>query len=66
MPKMKTKSGAAKRFRATGSGRIRRGKAGKQHIMVGKSANRLRKLKKNSMVDKSDEKRIKRLIPYAF
>ena len=66
MPKMKTKRSAAKRFKVTGSGRIRRATAGKQHIMRGKSANRLRKLKKNSMVDGSDHDRIARLIPYKF
>ena len=64
MPKMKTKRAAAKRFKATGGGRIRRSTAGKQHIMRGKSANRLRKLKKNSMVDPVDEPRIRRLLPY--
>jgi large subunit ribosomal protein L35 len=61
---MKTKRAAAKRFKTTGGGRIRRSTAGKQHRMRGKPANRLRKLKKNSMVDPADEKRIKRLIPY--
>lgn len=66
MPKMKTKRAAAKRFRATGSGRIRRGTAGKSHMMTGKSANRLRGLRKNGMVDPSDEKRIKELLPYQF
>ena len=64
MPKMKTKRAAAKRFKVTGGGRIRRATAGKQHMMRGKSANRLRKLKKNSMVDSSDEARIRRLLPY--
>jgi len=57
---MKTKRAAAKRFKVTGGGRIRRSTAGKQHMMRGKSANRLRKLKKNSMVDPSDEARIRR------
>lgn len=66
MPKMKTKRAAAKRFKVTGTGRIRRASAGKQHIMRGKSANRLRKLKKNAMVDPADEHRIARLIPYKF
>ncbi|MFW6050201.1 MAG: 50S ribosomal protein L35 [Myxococcota bacterium] len=64
MPKMKTNRAANKRFRATGTGKIRRGKAGKSHLMRGKPANRLRKLKKNDLVDPADEKRIKRLIPY--
>jgi len=66
MPKMKTNRAAAKRLRASGSGRIRRGKAGKSHLMRGKSASRLRRLKNNDMVDKADEKRMKRLLPYQF
>ena len=64
MPKMKTKRAAAKRFKVTGSGRVRRSTAGKQHRMRGKPANRLRRLKKNSMVHPSDEARIKRLLPH--
>ncbi len=64
MPKMKTKRAAAKRFEVTGSGRIRRSKAGKQHMMVGKPSNRMRRLRKNDMVDPVDEPRIRRLIPY--
>ncbi len=66
MPKMKTNRAAAKRFRVTGSGKIRRASAGKSHLMRGKSANRLRKLKKNSIVDPSDAQRIRELIPYKF
>ena len=64
MPKMKTKRAAAKRFKITGGGRVRRATAGKQHRMRGKPANRLRKLKKNSMVDHRDEARIRRLLPH--
>jgi len=66
MPKMKTNRAAAKRLRASGSGRVRRGKAGKSHLMRGKSASRLRKLKKNDMVAPADEKRVKLLLPYSF
>lgn len=66
MAKMKTKSAAKKRFRVSGTGRIRRAKAGKSHMMTGKSSNRLRRLEKNDMVDPADEKRIRRLIPYKF
>ncbi len=66
MPKMKTKRAAAKRFRATGSGKVRRGTAGKQHMMTGKSSNRLRRLKSNGIVDAADEKRIKKLLPGQF
>jgi large subunit ribosomal protein L35 len=63
MPKMKTNRAAAKRFRISGTGRVRRGKAGKSHLMRGKSASRLRRLEKNDMVDDTMEKRIKRLLP---
>jgi large subunit ribosomal protein L35 len=66
MPKMKTSRGAAKRLRVSGSGRVRRAKAGANHFMRGKPARRLRRLRKNDMVDKSDEKRFKRLLPYQF
>jgi large subunit ribosomal protein L35 len=62
MPKMKTHSGAKKRFRVTGSGRVRRGKAGKSHMMIGKNKRRLRRLRKNDMVDKVDEKAVLRLL----
>ncbi|MCB9667073.1 MAG: 50S ribosomal protein L35 [Myxococcales bacterium] len=65
MPKMKTNSAAKKRFRLTATGRIRRGKANKSHMMRGKSSSHLRRLAKNDIVAKPDEKRIKRLIPYA-
>lgn len=65
MPKMKTNRAAAKRFRVTGTGRVRRGKACKSHMMYGKGTSRLRRLRKNDMVDKADEKRILRLLPHA-
>ncbi|HET8932805.1 MAG TPA: 50S ribosomal protein L35 [Polyangiales bacterium] len=64
MPKMKTKRAASKRLRVTGSGKIRRASARHSHMMRGKSAGRLRKLRKNQLVDPSDEKRFKRLLPY--
>jgi large subunit ribosomal protein L35 len=64
MPKMKTKRAAAKRVRATGSGKLRRGSARLSHMMRGKPARRLRNLRKHTLVDASDEKRFKRLLPY--
>ncbi len=64
MPKMKTNRAAAKRLRLTGKGRVRRGKAGLSHLMRGKSANRLRRLRKHDTVSDSHEARMKRLIPY--
>jgi len=64
MPKMKTNRAAKKRFRVTGSGRIRRSKSGLNHMMQEKSRKRLRRLRKNDMVDSTLEKRIKLLLPY--
>jgi large subunit ribosomal protein L35 len=62
MPKMKSNSGAKKRFKKTASGRIKRKKAYKSHILTKKSQKRKRKLRKDTLVDKTDEKRIKRLL----
>jgi len=64
MPKMKTNRGAAKRFKVTGTGRIRRTKAGGQHGMIGKSRRQRRRLRDNDMVAKETEKRIRILLPY--
>jgi large subunit ribosomal protein L35 len=64
MPKMKTNRAAAKRFRVTGSGKIRRSKAGLNHCMQEKSKKRLRRLRKNDVVDSALAKRVKRLLPY--
>lgn len=66
MPKMKTHRATAKRLRVTGGGQIRRGKAGKSHMMRGKSARRLRRLRKHDMVETVDTGRIRRLLPYEF
>jgi len=63
MPKMKTNRGAAKRFRKTGSGKIKRNKAYASHILTKKSAKRKRGLRKGTMVDGSDATRIRRLLP---
>lgn len=62
MPKMKTKSGAKKRFVLTGSGKIKRKHAFKSHILTKKSTKRKRALTHSAIVDKADEKTIRRLI----
>ena len=64
MPKMKTNRAAAKRFKISGSGRVRRSKGGGNHGMQEKSRKRLRRLRNNDMVDKTFQKRIKLLLPY--
>lgn len=64
MPKIKTNRGAAKRFRKTGTGRIRRNKAFTSHILTKKSTKRKRNLRSATLVNKADERNISRLIPY--
>jgi large subunit ribosomal protein L35 len=64
VPKTKTNRAASKRFRVSGSGRVRRSKAGGNHGMQEKSRKRLRRLRQNDMVSKSFEKRIKIMLPY--
>ena len=64
MPKMKSKSGAKKRFRATGSGKIRRSQKGKRHILTKKSSKRKRHLRKLALVDKTQEHQIRAMLPY--
>ena len=63
MPKMKTNRATAKRLKRTGTGKLRRGKAFRSHILTKKSTKRKRKLRKATLVSKSDEQRMKRLLP---
>lgn len=62
MPKQKTNRSAAKRFKKTGSGKIKRRKAYTSHILTKKSQKRKRKLRQPTLVSKADEKRVKRLL----
>lgn len=62
MPKQKTNRSAAKRFKKTGKGKIKRHKAYTSHILTKKSPKKKRNLRKPTLVSKSDEKRIKRLL----
>lgn len=64
MPKMKTHRGAAKRFRVLGSGKIKRKKAYRSHIMSPMSTKQKRHLRGIGIVDSADEKQLKRLLPY--
>ena len=64
MPKMKTNRGAAKRFKATGSGKIVRNKAYASHILTKKTTKRKRGLRKSDLVDDTNVKGIKRILPY--
>ncbi|MDP4178864.1 MAG: 50S ribosomal protein L35 [Bacillota bacterium] len=64
MPKMKTRRAAAKRFKLTGSGKIKRAKAFRSHILTKKTSKRKRNLRKTSYVSASQEKVMKKLLPY--
>ena len=64
MPKLKTNRGAAKRFRKSASGRVKRGNAFPSHILTHKTRKNKRNLRGTSMVSDVDQKNISRLIPY--
>lgn len=64
MGKIKTHRGAAKRFKVTATGKVKRSKAYKSHILTGKSAKRMRNLRTSTLVAKVDQENIKKLIPY--
>jgi large subunit ribosomal protein L35 len=63
MPKMKTHRGAAKRFKKTGGGKIKRFRAFGSHLLQKKSPARKRRLRKSSTVSASDYKRVQQLLP---
>ncbi|KAF1073806.1 50S ribosomal protein L35 [Halodesulfovibrio sp. MK-HDV] len=65
MPKMKTRRGAAKRFSLTGTGKFKRRKQNLRHILTKKSAKRKMNLGQSAIVDKSNEKAVRRMLPYA-
>ena len=65
MPKMKTKSGAAKRFRVQGSGGIKRAKAFKRHILTKKTTKNKRHLRGTAAVHVTDKQHVRAMLPYA-
>ena len=64
MPKMKTTKAAAKRFKTTGTGKLKRNKAYKSHTLTKKSQKRKRNLRKAAMTDATNVKSIKKILPY--
>ena len=64
MPKMKTNRAAAKRFKVTGTGKLKRMKANKSHILTKKSSKRKRDLRTATMTDKTNAKVMKKILPY--
>jgi large subunit ribosomal protein L35 len=65
MPKLKTKRSAAKRFEATGSGKLRRRRQNLRHILTKKNAKRKRRLGQASLVDSTNIKSVRKMLPYA-
>ncbi|MEB3273192.1 MAG: 50S ribosomal protein L35 [Prochlorothrix sp.] len=64
MPKLKTRRAAAKRFRATGTGKVMRRKAFRNHLLQHKTTKRKSNLAKPTVLDETDEKRVKGMLPY--
>ena len=64
MPKIKTSRAAAKRFKKTGTGQLKRNKAYKRHILTNKSTKRKRNLRKAVMTDVTNIKNMKKILPY--
>jgi len=64
MPKLKTHRGAAKRLKATASGKFKKRSGYKSHLLTGKPAKRTRGLRKASLVSEREQERMKKLLPY--
>ena len=64
MPKMKTSKAAAKRFKVTGTGKLKRAKAYKSHILTKKTTKRKRNLGKPAITDATNVKNMKKILPY--
>ncbi len=64
MPKIKTNRAAAKRFKATGTGKLKRNKAYRRHILTKKTTKNKRNLRKAAMTDETNVKNMKKILPY--
>ncbi len=64
MPKLKTNRAAAKRFKKTGTGKLKRNKAYKRHILTKKTTKNKRNLRKPALVDSTNVKTMKKILPY--
>lgn len=62
MPKMKTRRGAAKRFKLTGTGRIRRNKANHSHMLIRRSKSAKRKMRNAGLVSSAEENRVRKML----
>jgi large subunit ribosomal protein L35 len=66
MPKMKSHSGAKKRFKVLASGKVKHKKIGMRHLLTGMSSNRGRKLRKSAILNPTETAAIKKFLPYGF
>jgi len=64
MPKLKTRKSAAKRFKQTGTGKLRRNRAGGRHLLTKKNSKRKRRLRQNTLVKSTELKRVRAALPY--
>lgn len=64
MPKLKTHRGAAKRFKKTGTGKIKRSKAYRSHLLTCKNAKKIRNNRKGALVDKANLDSVRKMLPY--
>ncbi len=64
MPKMKSSRGAMKRFKVTATGKVKRSRAGKSHLLSSKGRKRKRRLRQAGLVSAQETKTIRKLIPY--
>jgi len=64
MPKMKTRKSAAKRYKLTGTGKVKYKKQGLRHILTKKSSKRKRKLRKSGILSPVEQKKMKAILPY--
>jgi large subunit ribosomal protein L35 len=62
MPKQKTRRGAAKRFRLTGTGKLKRNKANHRHMLIRRSKTVKRKMRNSGLVSKADERKVRRML----
>ncbi|MBU0528438.1 50S ribosomal protein L35 [bacterium] len=62
MPKQKTRRSAAKRFRLTGAGKLKRNKANHRHMLIRRSKSAKRKMRNSGLVSKSDERKVRRML----
>ncbi len=62
MPKMKTRRSSAKRFKLTGTGKLKRNKANHRHMLIRRAKSAKRKMRKAGLIDQSDAKKVRRML----